>query len=359
MTAARYSVSIDNHQVLKQFAGAKFALTTLDPPAAYASTCRLVGPIEVMDGLTIPQFIQKAFNDEFKFSNVYDNQRGVQLTGRLETIAFSSAASELVNGWWDLAMTLHAPNGRSMRVQSRYHFKSGFDAMTACNHTAQALGPAVQDLIFTTVTDPAFRSLVLSSCAPGGCPETLPAPPASLVPTWERGYEWGFRWSSPSGSSNLVWTVVREEVTSDGAYYVVREGNREVYYTKNDLAWFMERVDGAVDFRATPPEQRFAWPLVMGKRWETKVRVERPLRRTSEERQRVFVVEAWEAVTVPAGTFGAFRIVARDPTGKITSETWFAPEVRQSIKRKTYFADGVMDRVLLEYKLGASVAPAP
>jgi hypothetical protein len=105
-----------------------------------------MGPIQAMDGLTIPQFIQKAFNDEFKFANVYDNQRGMKLTGKVDKIEFSSSAG-LTNGWWDLAITLQSPNGRTLRVENRYNFKSGFDAATACNQTAQALGAAVQDLI--------------------------------------------------------------------------------------------------------------------------------------------------------------------------------------------------------------------
>jgi hypothetical protein len=156
-----------------------------------------------------------------------------------------------------------------------------------------------------------------------------------------------------------VWTVVREESVAGVPHYVVTTDNREIYYRKTDRAWHMERVDGAVVNRATPPEQRFAWPLVVGKQWQTKVYVERPLQRITGEPQRAFRVEAWEAVTVPAGTFGAFHIVARDATGKIRSETWFAPEVRHIVKSKSYFDDGVEERVLLEYKLGTTGTPAP
>ncbi len=159
MTPARYSVSIDNNQVLKQFAGAKVLLANLEPPPAFEANCRLVGPIEAKDGLTIPQFIQKAFNDEFKFANIFDEQQGVKLTGKVDKIEFSSA-SGLTNGWWDLAITLQSANGASMSTANRYNFKSGFDAITACNQTAQALTPAVQDLIYKTITDSRFGTLM-------------------------------------------------------------------------------------------------------------------------------------------------------------------------------------------------------
>ncbi len=158
MTPARYAVSIDNNQALKQYAGSKARVASISSAANYDANCRLMGPIQASDGMTIPQFIEKAFNDELKFANIYSDQ-GVTLTGSLMRIAFSSS-SQLTNGWWDLALTLTSNNGKSMSVESRYEFKSGFDAITACNQTAQALGPAVQDLIKKTVTDPQFSALL-------------------------------------------------------------------------------------------------------------------------------------------------------------------------------------------------------
>jgi hypothetical protein len=116
-----------------------------------------MGPIQASDGMTIPQFVEKAFNDEFKFASIYADN-GVVLSGTLSQIEFSSSAG-LTNGYWLLGMTLKSSNGKSMTVDSRYDFKSGFDAITACNQTAQALGPAVQDLIKKAVTQPNFAAM--------------------------------------------------------------------------------------------------------------------------------------------------------------------------------------------------------
>jgi len=159
MTPARYSVSADTNQILKQYRGSRVVLTELSPPASYEPNCRLMGPIQAGDGLTIPQFIQKAYNDEFKFADLYDNTSGVKLSGSVDKVAFSSS-SGLTNGWWDLAVTLQSPHGEKMSVENRYNFKSGFDAITACNQTAQALGAAVQDLIKKTVSNPHFLRLL-------------------------------------------------------------------------------------------------------------------------------------------------------------------------------------------------------
>jgi len=45
-------------------------------------------------------------------------------------------------------------------VSNKYTFKSGFDAITACNATADALSPAVQDLIKAAITHPEFSALL-------------------------------------------------------------------------------------------------------------------------------------------------------------------------------------------------------
>jgi len=158
MTPARYNVSVDNNVALKQHEGSRVHVAAMDAPDEYDPNCRLMGPIEASDGMTIPEFVQDAFNDEFKFANVY-SEDGVVLTGKLTEVAFSSSKG-MTEGWWSLALTLTSSNGNSMSVANRYDFKSGWDAITACNATADALGAAVQDLINVTVTDPQFETLI-------------------------------------------------------------------------------------------------------------------------------------------------------------------------------------------------------
>ena len=158
MTPGRYAPSADNNQVLKKYSDEKIIIGALTPPASYDANCRLMGPIKAGDNLTIPQFIQKAFNDELKFADMYDENNGLDITGTVDKIKFSSSDG-LTNGWWELAITLNSPNGHSVNSEIRHTFKSGFDAITACNQTAQALGAAVQDLIYRTVTHPEFEKL--------------------------------------------------------------------------------------------------------------------------------------------------------------------------------------------------------
>jgi hypothetical protein len=161
MQPPRYSISVDNIQKLKTYEGAKVQIASLSQSAKFDPNCRLMGPIEPADALTCPQFICKAFNDELKMAGLYSTE-GVSIKGDITKILFSST-SGLTNGFWDIALELQSSNGESLSVSNKYTFKSGFDAITACNATADALTPAVQDLIKTAVFHPDFIKLIKDS----------------------------------------------------------------------------------------------------------------------------------------------------------------------------------------------------
>lgn len=161
MQPPRYAVSVDNIQTLKKFKEIKGEFASLNQQTKFSSNCRMMGPIEPADGLTIPQFITKAFNDELKMAERYSSDT-VQITGDITKIEFSSI-SGLTNGYWDIGLSLKSSNGESLTVNNKYSFKSGFDAITACNATADALSPAVQDLIYVTVNHPDFSKLMKQS----------------------------------------------------------------------------------------------------------------------------------------------------------------------------------------------------
>jgi len=158
MQPPRYAVSVDNIQVLKKLTEIKGEFASLNQPTEFSSNCRLMGPIEPADGLSIPQFITKAFNDELKMADKYSTN-ATKITGDITKVEFSSITG-LTNGYWDLGLSLNSSNGTILTINNKYSFKSGFDAITACNATADALSPAVQDLIKVTVNHPNFSSLM-------------------------------------------------------------------------------------------------------------------------------------------------------------------------------------------------------
>lgn len=158
MTPPRYVSSVDNVMALRALRSKGVQVTQVLDAKKFSMNCRLMGPIKPADNMSVGQFITKAFNDEMKMAGVF-SENGTPLTGEVTDVSFSSIKG-LTNGVWNIGMTLRSKNGRSMAVKNTYEFKSGFDAITACNATADALTPAVQDLINTIVTSRDFKNLV-------------------------------------------------------------------------------------------------------------------------------------------------------------------------------------------------------
>ena len=158
MKPARYSISVDNIQSMKEYEGLSARVLTFNKRTDFSNNCRMMGPIEAADGQTVASFIKKAMNDEFKMAEIY-SEDGITLDGIITKIEFSSMDG-LTNGHWEIEVQLNSSNGKSMTAYNNYRFSSGFDAITACNATADALSPAVQDLINIIVNNPSFRGLI-------------------------------------------------------------------------------------------------------------------------------------------------------------------------------------------------------
>ena len=161
MTPSTYAPNADNNVALKKITGTTFHIGSMIDSSQFSPNCRLMGPIEASGKRSVAQFVQDSFNDEFKFAGLYgDDASATLLKATMDHAEFSSTAG-LTNGWWDLTATLvNSKNGKSLTAHNRYDFPSGFDAMTACTQTAQALTPAVQGLIKDAVTKPDFAALV-------------------------------------------------------------------------------------------------------------------------------------------------------------------------------------------------------
>jgi len=117
--------------------------------------CRGVGPVKTPDGDTFSHFIKEALIDELQIAEQYSTDADVTLTGNLDSIDFSSSS-----GIWNLTLTVKSTTGISVTVSESYSYKTSFYGETACNQTAQALMPAVQNLIANLVNHPHFDALV-------------------------------------------------------------------------------------------------------------------------------------------------------------------------------------------------------
>lgn len=215
-------------------------------------------------------------------------------------------------------------------------------------------------------------ALAFALHAPAFAATGEPAAPAAVVadrPEWPIGARWVYQLNR---SQRVIFEVARRETLDGFLHYVLRRtlGGvvSEDYYTA-DLQYRMTKrtPDGTTVGQVDPPTKAYFWPLEIGKRWQQLFRMfgrrVRDGKETgtfeweSEQRSRVYEVRGVERVTVPAGTFRAFRIVIREENwnGEEESQLWYAPEVRRYVKatRGGAFPN---EQILLEYVLPATAA---
>jgi hypothetical protein len=155
----RYSISADNVVALKSIGNnvsvGAFTQTKVQNQKPDELMCRAVGPIKTPDGQPFSEFIRGSLISELKIAGVYADAAPITLTGHLDSIDFST-----VGGSWKIQLTLTSSNGKSMTQKEDYPYTSSYYGETACNQTAQALMPAVQDLLAKFVRSPDFSSLL-------------------------------------------------------------------------------------------------------------------------------------------------------------------------------------------------------
>lgn len=153
----RYATNVDNITAIKSLNGKTINVGsfTSSQQGQKELMCRGVGPIKTPDGEPFSEFIRKALVNDLKIADAFSTNAPITLTGNLNSIDFSSAS-----GSWNLSLTVQSSNGKSMTVNENYSYTTSFYGETACNQTAQALMPAVQNLIGKVVQSPDFKLLI-------------------------------------------------------------------------------------------------------------------------------------------------------------------------------------------------------
>lgn len=150
-------------------------------------------------------------------------------------------------------------------------------------------------------------------------------------PTWEPNDAWTYAGRRASGSYTITRKVLREGLFEGYAAYEVEAGDAHFWFTKR--LGYLARVNGdKVVRRAIPPED-FQWPLQVGKQWSSTflwIDAGEPERRTPATG--IWMVEGYEDVKTPAGTFKAFKVSRREMQSGAWQEIWYSPTVKSWVK---------------------------
>lgn len=133
------------------------------------------------------------------------------------------------------------------------------------------------------------------------------------------------------GAGSVAFTGKRSERTWHGQELVAFESRTGTLLARPDGAW-VAIVSGDKPIMSWKPPMNWDYPLEVGKSWTKNASVTiHPAKRTISYTMTV-KVEAYEDVTVPAGTFKAFKVHVTDTLGN-DDTNWLSPELGLFIKR--------------------------
>jgi len=208
--------------------------------------------------------------------------------------------------------------------------------------------------------------LAVLMIAMGGCatpatsavsppPAPASAPAISSPPEWRPGDRWVYGWTSGSETGTKTVEVVEVREINKVAFYLVRVGDLEHFYTR-ELHWAGTMREQKVESRMSPPVPWFVWPLEGGRRWTHNAIYEDANSKTEIADR--FSVVATEMVEVPAGRFNAVKVV-RETDRRDVDEYWYAPEVRFYVKWTGRRGDTQFEEQLREYRQAPRLIPGP
>lgn len=153
-----YGASVQNVTAIKGsgIRSVSVAPFTATNPGQKSIMCRAAGPVETPNGVSFESYIQTALVDELKLAGVYDEKSPTKLTGKVEEVDFNS---NIGAGKWVMSLTIANGHNPGYTTRTTHEFSTNWVADKACQQVAQAFGPAVQKLVYETVTNPKFATL--------------------------------------------------------------------------------------------------------------------------------------------------------------------------------------------------------
>lgn len=178
--------------------------------------------------------------------------------------------------------------------------------------------------------DEALRELLLTI-------ET-PEPPADADPVAMAfpppGTRWQTRITAASGASaNRAWVALEPGMHRNRPVYRMSNGKHIHLFDTETGGWVgvVDRMGGTL-VAATPHNGVYVSPLWVGKSWMMPYDYEDVRRGKHMPNQiRRMTVTAYETVSVPAGTYQAFKLEGRSYATRLT--VWYAPAIHLEVKR--------------------------
>jgi hypothetical protein len=164
----------------------------------------------------------------------------------------------------------------------------------------------------------------------GGC--AMVAPKAERFVAAPIGSTWTQAQSNSGsyGSGKVQTQVTRGERMWQGKQVITYQTPQSAILAEPNGNW-IGIVSGDKPIMTWDPPVGWDWPLEVGKTWTHSHRFTNHAKQQTIPFQSTQKVEAYEDVTVPAGTFKAFKISTSDTLGN-ENVNWFSPELGIFVK---------------------------
>ena len=183
------------------------------------------------------------------------------------------------------------------------------------------------------------------------------AQPVVQKPVWPPiGATWTYQETSTgvlgSGTRSKTFRRIPDEKLEGTAWIATAQDNDVFLYNNKAAAIAIVR-NGTVFLRYEQPARNFPWPLQVGARWSMDTRFKVSVSPDMQTGHMDGVVEAYESVTTPAGTFDCFRIHVT--TGETNHTRWWTPTLGVNVRSVTDVrganqATGHQEMVLTSFK---------
>ncbi len=196
------------------------------------------------------------------------------------------------------------------------------------------------------------RTALTSAAAPPP-PSRLVRPPGKAdMPAWKVGYRWEYDWKRPGSSGTYTKEIVREDTFEGVPTFVAKALQTEEFYTKDTLGLLATVSKGKPGPTQRPPFQFFVWPLEIGGEWRTASEGDSPEDESSSGFMLAMRVAGLEEVSVPAGTFEAFRVEMYEAySGLLIMEYWYSPKAKWMVKARQHWPNTVYEEELRSFKV--------
>jgi hypothetical protein len=189
-------------------------------------------------------------------------------------------------------------------------------------------------------------SIALAGCESSGVSRTVQM---AERPIWTAGTSWTYRGRGPAGAYTVTRKVLREGTFQGRDCYEIEAGDARYWYTTQ--LGYLARTQGDKTVRLASPPEDWQWPLQVGKQWSATVTwTDSGAQERTYVLTGVWMVEAYEEIKVPAGTFKAFKVSRREIESGASQNFWYSPEVKGWVKvRGTNTADGNYEEELTAF----------